>query len=92
MQSLAGGQRILLGRSDVRESEPVSAGHAATYEKCGFPRPHRRGRIETPTEACHWKPLEVSPVLTDGGGLKLGRLGSTLQSHSFPPSSPTGAD
>ncbi len=35
-----------------------------------FPRPHRRGRIETQRIAPEREPHVNSPVLTDGGGLK----------------------
>ena len=37
----------------------------------GFPRPHRRGRIETATGGGTQGLIWVSPGLTAGGGLKL---------------------
>ncbi len=57
-----------------------------------FPRPHRRGRIETAQAVQITGNSYLSPGLTAGGGLK--RLYSLTHCErcGFPPASPPGAD
>ncbi len=48
--------------------KPLRSPTEATSEQ--FPRPHRRGRIETSSRQWRCTCHSNSPVLTDGGGLK----------------------
>ena len=57
-----------------------------------FPRPHRRGRIETRVPRPSSARAALSPGLTAGGGLKQHTTAVRFGGRGFPPASPPGAD
>jgi len=67
-------------------------GAPSQFNLFGFPRPHRRGRIETALLIALRVARTVSPGLTAGGGLKPRIDGLDHGLDGFPPASPPGAD
>jgi len=99
----AGGGLKHVAPREVEARDPVSPGltaggglkpaHTALRPAAlRFPRPHRRGRIETITASASGVTAIVSPGLTAGGGLKLADRAARSEDLAFPPASPPGAD